>query len=59
MYRDSRKVFDFVKVKVEVELNKVKKIVYELILFIEQLNFRLKFVKKLKIDGNGNYVQII
>lgn len=35
MYRESRKVFDFVKVKVEVELNKVKKIVYELILFIE------------------------
>ncbi|CAF2188915.1 hypothetical protein HID58_027301 [Brassica napus] len=59
MYRESRKASDSAKAKAETELNKAKKTVHELTLLIEQSNLRLKSVKKLKTDGNGNYAQII
>ncbi|KAF2607988.1 hypothetical protein F2Q68_00045979 [Brassica cretica] len=59
MYRESRKASDSAKAKAEAELSKAKKTALELTLLIEQSNLRLKSVKKLKIDGNGNYAQII
>ncbi|CAH8363031.1 unnamed protein product [Eruca vesicaria subsp. sativa] len=62
MYRESRKASDSAKAKAEAELNKAKKTVEELTLLIEESNLRLKSrkaVKKLKIDGNGNYAQIM
>ncbi|KAF8091621.1 hypothetical protein N665_0441s0028 [Sinapis alba] len=60
MYRESRKASDSAKTKAEAELNKAKKTVQELTLLIEQLKSRkTEAVKKLKIDGNGNYAQIM
>ncbi|CAH8257270.1 unnamed protein product [Arabidopsis lyrata] len=67
IYRESRRVAESAKAKAEVELFKVKKIVKELTLRIEESNRRLKYRKidieammnESRIDGNGGYGRIM
>ncbi|XP_024006874.1 protein PLASTID MOVEMENT IMPAIRED 2 isoform X2 [Eutrema salsugineum] len=66
MYRESRRASESAKAKAEAELFKAKKTVQELTLLIQESNRRLKSqkidveaVKKLKIDGNDQYAQIM